>query len=470
MRGVDQRRFPRTLTPAAALLLLLGLTGCSGSDSGSGSGSSAGAAGVRDPLFATLGNGGYDVRHYTLTLAYDPGSRRLEGTADIVARATQDLGSFHLDLHGLTVHEVTVDGDRADTDRSGDELIVRPAEATADGATFRTVVRYSGVPRTITDPDGSEEGWLPTADGALAVGEPAGSMAWFPSNNHPSDKATYDIAVTVPRGLQAISNGTLARETTTATRTTTVWKSEQPTASYLVTLAIGRYDVTRGTLPTGQQILSAVDPTITTERRRLLARIPEITRWSAERFGPYPFSAGGAIVVPPGEVGYALETQTRPVFPADQFDLPTLVHEIAHQWYGNSVTPKTWKDMWLNEGFATYAEWLWAEDFDGTPARESFDAAFADEDNWAFPPAEPPSAARISDAPVYGRGAMVLHRVRTAVGERTFRSILAGWPREYRHRNASTADFTAYVENVSGTDLDEVWKTWLYGTEKPLGP
>lgn len=186
-------------------------------------------------------------------------------------------------------------------------------------------------------------------------------------------------------------------------------------------------------------------------------------------FGPYPFSSAGVIVVPKGDLGYALETQTKPVIPVDE--LPdSLVHEIAHQWFGNSVTPKSWKDMWLNEGFAVYAEWIWHEDFDATPAQTSFDAAFADDKNWAFPPADPPSGAKVSDEPVYGRGAMVLHKIRQAVGEDAFFEIVEGWATEHRHSNASTADFTAYVEKKSGKDLTELWDTWLYGKDKPDTP
>ncbi|MFI6287972.1 M1 family metallopeptidase [Streptomyces sp. NPDC051018] len=454
----------RALAPAAALLLLVGCSGGSGGVQGT-----PGAAGVRDPLFPRLGNGGYDVRHYSLTLDYDPGTGRLAGTAEILARATQDLSAFNLDLHRMSAEDVTVDGEAAAADQAGDELTVRPGRDLTEGALFRTVVRYSGTPRTITDADGSEEGWLKAPGGALAVGEPAGSMAWFPANNHPGDKATYDLAINVPRGLKAVSNGELARETTDGPRTTFVWRSAEPMASYLATLAIGPYRLTSSRTPQGLPVWTATDPAAA-ETARVSAQVPRIVEWATERFGPYPFSSTGAIAVREGVVGYALETQNRPVIPAGQFDTTTLVHEIAHQWYGNSVSPGTWRDMWLNEGFATYAQWLWAEDFEDTPVRDSYEEAFADSANWAFPPAAPPSAARISEAPVYGRGAMVLHRVRLAVGDRAFAGLMKGWAKRYRHANASTADFTAYAEKVSGKDLDPVWETWLYGKDRPSRP
>ncbi|MEV6395553.1 M1 family metallopeptidase [Streptomyces sp. NPDC051907] len=465
---MDQRALVRAVAPALALLLLVSSAGCTGG--GAGVEGEPGAAGLRDPYFRKLGNGGYDVEHYDLTLDYEPRTGRLTGSAEITARATQDLSAFNLDLHGLTVDGVQVEGREAAANRAGDELTVRPRRDLDKGETFRTVVRYSGVPRTVVDADRSKEGWLATEEGALAVGEPTGSMSWFPGNHHPSDKATYDIAVTVPKPLKAVSNGELESERADGGRTSFVWTSKEPMASYLATLAIGPYDVKSTRTASGLPVVNAVDPELADDSKALLGRVPEVVKWGTENFGPYPFSAAGAIVVPDGDVGYALETQTRPVFPQGQFDLPTLVHEIAHQWYGDSVSPASWRDMWLNEGFATYAEWLWAEDFDDMPAQESFDEAFADEANWEFPPAAPPSAADISSAPVYGRGAMVLHKIRQAVGDDVFREILRGWPAEHRYGNASTADFTEYVEEKSGEDLSEVWDVWLYGDERPDTP
>ncbi|WP_406861722.1 M1 family metallopeptidase [Streptomyces sp. HUAS MG47] len=470
------RRITARAAPVAAALLLV--AGCSGV----GVEGTPGAAGLRDPYFPKLGNGGYDVRHYALNIAYDPRTRRIEATADITAAATQNLSAFNLDLAGLTVRSAAVDGATASYRRAGKELTVRPREELGKGTVFRTRLVYAGVPETITDPDGSEEGWLPTADGALAVGEPTGSMAWFPGNHHPSDKATYTVTLSVPAGLKAVSNGRLVSERTANGRTTAVWNAPEPMASYLATVAIGAYRTTTGTVRAGKPadapavpVLSVIDPAAAdAEADGLLARIPELLDWEAENFGPYPFSAAGAIVDRPGDLGYALETQTRPVFPRTAFDAPTLVHELAHQWYGNSVTPETWRDMWLNEGFATYAEWLYAEDFEDVPAQDSFTEAFDDDANWAFPPADPPEAENISDAPVYGRGAMVLHKVRQAVGDDAFFEILRGWPAKYRYANASTDDFTAYVEDVAGEDaqddLDEVWDVWLYGDGKPDGP
>ncbi|MFB9462235.1 M1 family metallopeptidase [Streptomyces cinereospinus] len=462
------------VVPAA--LLALALTACTGTAvEGTPGGSGAG-----DPYFPHAGNGGYDVTHYGLTLSYTPGTRQLTGRAAITARATQDLSAFDLDLRGLTVGQVTVDGTAARWNRAGQELTVRPRDGLAEGRTFRVAVRYSGTPATITDPDGSQEGWLPTDDGALALGQPVGSMAWYPGNHHPSDKAAYDITVTVPRGLRAVSNGELRAERTTGGRTTATWRTRRPMASYLATLAIGRYDVTRTVTPRGLPVHTAVDPAEAAASRAVLARVPEVLAWAEDLFGPYPFASAGAIVERPGDAGYALETQNRPVFPGAP-DTGLLVHELAHQWYGNSVTPASWRDMWLNEGFATYAEWLWTEEHGGDTAQQVFDQLYAgtryavpaeNEAVWSFPPANPPDAAHVSGRPVYDRGAMVLHRVRRTLADETaFRALLRGWSAAHRHANASTADFTAYVERrAPGKDFDEVWKEWLYGEGRPRQP
>lgn len=459
--------------------LLAGSVSCTGAppraDAGADVGADVrgepGAAGVGDPYFPGLGNGGYDVRHYGLTLDWNPDSGRLTGTAKITARATQDLSAFNLDLAGMTVTSTTVDGERAASSRAGSELTLRPARGLERGSTFVTVVRYSGVPKRITDADGSAEGWLRTGGRVAALGEPTGSMAWFPGNNHPSDKAAYDVRVTVPDGLTAVSNGELTHTTRVGGgRTAFTWHSPEPMASYLATVAIGPYETHRrrtGTGPAGT-VFTAVDPAVAKRSAGLLAALPGIVEWEERMFGPYPFSSTGVIIGREQDAQYALETQTRPFLPGPT-DVSTLVHELSHQWFGDSVTPKSWRDMWLNEGFATYAEWLWSERTDHKPVAESFDEAYADATNWTFPPARPRSAADISQPPVYGRGAMVLQRLRLAVGDTTFFRILHDWPQTHRHGNASTADFTSYAEKESGKNLDGVWNAWLYGETKPAG-
>lgn len=484
---MDHRALSRLAAPAVAVLLAL-TTGCTG---GTVQGR-PGASGVRDPYFPKAGNGGYEVEHYALDLDYDPDDGRLNATAVITARAEQGLSSFNLDLAGLDVEGVTVQGERARFNRTGNELTVRPAEDLERGEVFRTEIDYGGKPRTLTDPDTSKEGWITTDGGhgtgngtgngtgtgagsvAVGVGEPVGSMAWFPGNHHPGDKATYDITVTVPKGYEAVSNGELRSRTEGADgRTVFAWHSPEPMASYLATLAVGKFAVTTGRSASGVPLYTAVAPGEAAASKEVLAQLPEMVEWGSGKFGPYPFSTAGAIVLPEGTLAYALETQTKPVFSGAPGSRELVLHELAHQWFGDSVSPKSWKDMWLNEGFATYAEWLWAEDHGGPSAQQYFDAYLtgdtevdenADSDWDAFPPAAPPGAADISGQPVYGRGAMVLHRIRQEVGDEKFFALVRGWAADHRHGNASTADFTAYAQKKTGHDLKKVWDVWLYGT------
>uniref|UniRef100_A0AAU2JRG0 Aminopeptidase N n=1 Tax=Streptomyces sp. NBC_00049 TaxID=2903617 RepID=A0AAU2JRG0_9ACTN len=470
---MEHRALSRLAVPAAAAALLALTTACTGSTVQG----RPGASGLRDPYFPKAGNGGYQVDHYALDLDYDPADGQLHGTAVIDAHAEQGLSSFNLDLSGLKVEGVRVQGEPARYNRTGNELTVRPADDLKKGEAFRTEVEYGGKPKTLADPDGSKEGWIATTGGgAVAVGEPVGSMTWFPGNHHPSDKATYDITVTVPRGYEAVSNGDLRSRTDAGGgRTAFAWHSPEPMASYLATVVVGPYKVTTGKTPQGVPVYDAVVPGEAAGSAAALARLPEMVDWGSGRFGPYPFGTAGAIVLPPGSLEYALETQTKPVFPGAP-DEQLVLHELAHQWFGNSVSPKSWKDMWLNEGFATYAEWLWAEDHGGHSAQEYFEAfRTGDEDvdaaagsDWdAFPPASPPGAEHISGNPVYYRGAMVLHRIRQEVGDEKFFALLRGWAADHRHGNASTADFTAYAEEKTGHDLKKVWDVWLYGKDSP---
>ncbi|MFR9787075.1 M1 family metallopeptidase [Streptomyces sp. MB22_4] len=453
-------------------------TACAGPAAGDGAAAAArpGAAGAGDRLFPALGNGGYDVTHYGLALDYVPETNHLKGTAVITARATQDLSRFDLDLSGLRVRAATVRGAKARFARSGDELVVTPARPVRNHEVFETIITYDGTPRTIEGADGGLEGWIETDDGSTALGEPTGSMTWFPGNHHPSDKATYDIRVTVPKDAEGdfydvVSNGELIAEEDEGETVTRHWRAEEPMASYLAHVSIGYFEIHKGWTPDHLPVYVAVDPDESEDAGAVAELVPEIIGWADERFGPYPFSSTGAVVDHLPGLDYALETQTRPYF-AEAPDEALLVHELAHQWFGDSVTPRTWKDMWLSEGMATYAEWLWEEDQGGRSTDEIFEDFYDGTDAeaagiWAFPPADPPSGGRVSDPPVYGRGAMVVHKVREAVGDEAFFDILRTWTRRHRHGSADTGQFVALCKSRSGKDLTGLFDTWLFGWKKP---
>jgi aminopeptidase N len=428
-------------------------------------GAGFGSPGLGDPFFKLAGNGGYDVAHYGLALDYERATGQLDGTAVISARATQSLARFDLDLRGFDVSQLLVDGHPASYRRAGQELIVTPRQALRAGSDFTVLVRYAGVPEAITDPDESIEGWVRTADGAFVVGEPQGAPGWFPANDNPQDKATFDMAITVPDGITAMGNGVLAGRSSHRGRTTWVWHEDDPMATYLATATNGRFNLTQ-TRVGGIPVYNAVDPTLASpELDRLLGEVPDIVRFFSSLYGPYPFNAAGAIVDDAPGVGYALESQTKPNFDSAP-DETTLVHELAHQWFGDAVTLRQWPDIWLHEGFAEWSEWIWAEYHDGPTAQESFKDVFNDEANadviWDPPPGRVPSAAELFSDSVYDRGAMTLQALRVEVGDATFFRILRDWFAQHRYGNATTADFIALAERDSHRNLGRFFYIWLY--------
>ncbi|MGV9357944.1 M1 family metallopeptidase [Streptomyces misionensis] len=460
-RGTASGRRTVLATVPVAVAALLGAAAPAGTGT-------TGAAGAGDPYFPLSGNGGYHVRHYDLTLRYQSGGR-LTGTAVLTARATQPLTRFDLDLKGLTVDGVTVDRAAATAvARSGQELVVTPRHALRTGQDFTVTVGYHGTPKPVTDPDGSADGWIPTDDGAFVANEPQGAMTWFPANAHPKDKSSYDFTITVPKGRTAVANGVLLGQRTVGGETTFRWRETQPMAAYLATATIGTFQVHRYTTRDGIQVYDAVDPREAAAAAPVLAKLPSVLEWESKLFGPYPFKSAGSIV-DHADVGYALETQTRPLYDSAP-DILTLVHESAHQWYGDSVSLTSWKDIWLNEGFATYAEWLYSEQHGGASAQKAFDALYArpaDDGLWAYPPGDPGSGENIFGSPVYERGAMALHELRKAVGDTAFFRILRAWATGHRYGHGTTAQFVRLAEKESGKRLEPLFRTWLFTKGKP---
>ncbi|MEU2876460.1 M1 family peptidase [Streptomyces sp. SID8381] len=435
---------------------------------------SPGAPGIGDPYYPDYGNGGYDVSHYDLRLKYQPATDELEGTATISARTTQDLSSFDLDFL-LDVSEVRVNGTKAAFTTSGQhELVVTPKTPLAKGTAVTVVVRYSGVPSTKSAYGFTT--WHRTPDGAVAADEPEAAWWWFPSNDHPSDKATYDVSVAVPDGTQAISNGTLQATSSQLGWTRYSWRQNKPQATYLATLALGKFDITTGVSEGGVPVINAYSKDLGDNdgaARASVERTGEIVDWLSGYFGPYPFSSAGGYV-PNTTTGYALETQTRVFYSPKQFakgaNVSLIVHELGHQWFGDDVSVKGWKDIWLNEGFATYAQWLWSEHEGEGTARELADYVYAshpaDDPFWTVAPGDPGADNQFDDA-VYDRGAAAVQALRDEVGDTAFFRILKGWPAAHAYGNASVADFERYAEQVSGKPLAALFDTWLFQPVKP---
>lgn len=634
-------------------------------------GAPPGADGIGDPYYPSAGNPGYDVGHYDLDLSYAPDQDLLAGKAAISATANTKtaLSSFNLDLDGLTVSSITVDGRPATFSRAGGELTVKPAVTIKKGAAFLVVVAYSGVPVSLDD-----AGFLATDDGALVAGQPRVASSWFPANDHPADKATYTIKITVPAGLQAVSNGRLVSQTVTGASSVWVWQMDQPMASYLATIDVGQFDI-HSYSAGGIDYLDAVDPdlsapfsahsgtefassgadlnsykrlqrTITvdpaspqlsfwvnraTERgydfaiveiapsgtddwttlpdqggilrqnagsagcadilgqhpfldhylttaddgsctptgttgewwavtggstgweqwafdlaayagtqvdvaityvsdyavpadglfvddivtpggegatsfeddgdvydgwtqdwtatevgpppigdriQASLAREPYIIEALSSWFGPYPFGQAGAIVDDYSGLGFALENQTRPVY-AKEFwrngqNDGVVVHELAHQWFGDSVAVQRWSDVWLNEGFATYAEWLWYEHEGGDTPQGIFDYYY----NTVWPAGDPfwnlkigdPGQDSLFSTPVYYRGAMTLQALRMTIGDDAFLTLLPLWHAAHEGGNGTTSEFIALAEKVSHQKLKKFFDAWLYTGSRPVAP
>ncbi|GHF50036.1 metallopeptidase [Streptomyces mashuensis] len=431
----------------------------------------AGAAGIGDAYFPGLGNGGFDVRHYDLDLRYAPGTGRLDGRATITARTTRALSSFDLDLQQLDVRSVEVDGRPAAFVHAGDELGIRPAHPLPKGHTFTTTVTYGGTPRPLGGPVvfGSRYGWIRTRDGAFVACEPNGASTWFPANDHPSDKATFDVRIRAPKGLTAISNGRLVSLTDDGDHAVAHWRESQPMAPYLATATIGRFRVRQGRTPAGIPMYVATDPALAGRGPDFYALTAEVTDHWARVFGPYPFEQTGAVVDDVPEAEFSLETQTKPLYSAVR-DESTIVHELAHQWFGDSVSVERWQDIWLNEGFATYAEWLWDEHKGRQSTHRSFLAAYnqrsAGDPFWQIDIADPRRETLLSRS-VYYRGAMTLQVLRERIGDRAFFSLLRQWTRMHRGGNVRTGQFIALAEAVSHQDLSKLFATWLSSRDKP---
>jgi aminopeptidase N len=429
---------------------------------------SPGSPGTGDPYYPLAGNGGYDVGHYSLKLTYQPAENHLAGRATIRATATQDLSSFNLDLRGFAVKRVLVDGVEATVSRDGQELTITPASGIVNGTTFEVTVRYAGVPEIVVDPDGAIEGWVPTDDGAFVVGEPQGSPGWYPANDEPADKATFDFSVAVPKGLTVMANGVLLSHKSANGRTTWRWRETDPMAPYLATATLGRFDLTEYEID-GIPAYVAVDPTL--PKGQVLTKLPAITRFFIDLYGEYPFNAVGAVVDDAKVVGYALETQTKPVFEVMP-DEWTLVHEIAHMWYGDSVTLTDWPDIWLHEGFATWSNWIWSEKKGTKSAHQQFKQylntpAQADW-LWSVPPGDVGGPAFLFEWSVYVRGAMTLQALREKIGDGAFFGIMRDWAQDNRYGTVTTAQFVALAEQESGVDLDAFFQVWLYEPGRPV--
>jgi aminopeptidase N len=436
-----------------------------------------GRLGLGDSRYPELGNGGYDVAHYTVDLTFDPEPNTINALVTIEATATESLDAFSLDFVGFTITSLTVDDEPAEFDRVDKELIVRLPAVVADGDRFVTTIAYNGTPQPVLSQAlPFEVGWRTDDTGiSYVVAEPDGGRSWLPLNDHPSDKATYTFLITVPEPLVAAANGTLRERITDLGWSTWVWESSDLMASYLATVVIGDLEIVvdePSASTSGVPVRNVLPPDLAAALPTPLERQGEMIAFFSELFGPYPFDEYGIAVVEDFEA--ALENQTLSIFGRSLVDFPALfetvlVHELAHQWFGNSVTPADWGDIWLNEGFATYAEWLWIEH---TKGRAALDATVTGERNRLAlaanlrPPGDP-AAEDLFSISVYVWGGLTLHALRLEIGDEDFFETLRAYYATYEDSIATTEDFIAVAEGVSGTDLSDLFDKWLYSESIP---
>ncbi len=433
-----------------------------------------GAERSADSYHPSHGNGGYRVRRYDLDLRYDPDTGRLAGQAALAVQATEPLSRLSLDLAGPRVAAVTVGGVPAVFQQQGAKLRVTPRTPVAAGERLAVVVAYGGVPAPLPSPYGPV-GWEQLADGALVLSQPIGAPTWFPCDDHPADKAAYRIAVTVPNGYGVAANGRLTARTGVGDAVRWVYETPAPMATYLATVQIGDFAFTEAAGPGGVLLRNAYPPRLAALFAADFGRQPRMLAAFADMFGRYPFDVYGAVVAD-AQVDVPLETQTFSVFGRNHLDGQRtyehlVAHELAHQWFGDSVSLADWRDIWLNEGFATYGEWLWSERSGGPSAdqiaRESM-AELGDDDQDIL--VGDPGAARMFDDRVYGRGAATLHALRLTLRDEAFFRLLRTWADQHRGGNVTTRQLVELASRARGRDLSPFFDAWLYRAPLPSLP
>ncbi|WP_421118257.1 M1 family metallopeptidase [Aquihabitans daechungensis] len=432
---------------------------------------------VSDRTFPGLGDPRIDVSKQVVRVTAAPEVDEIEGRARLTLRSTVDepLAGFTLGLRGPEVTKVSVDGEAARSSASDGELTIVPATPLAPDTDVEVDISYAGVPDQTEFPGwGMPVGWQGDEEGGwFTMSEPDGTATWVPVNDHPSDKASWTISIDVPKGVSAIANGRLSGGKPTRTeggRDRWTWVETEPMASYLVLVAVGDYDLVQSTHGS-VRVARAFPASMGDDERSAFDPIEEILDYFSSQFGTYPNDDAGAIVVPT-ELGLALETQTRPLFGTDGVmgdSAPALAHELAHQWFGDAVSPETWRDVWLNEGFATYADWMWQAHEGGRPVDDVATRTARSSPVEDLAVRDPRSASQFSAA-VYEGGALALHALRKTVGDEVFFRIVRRWVTTYDGRSAGTGDLVAIASDESGEDLATFFDEWLDQAPQPALP
>ena len=424
-----------------------------------------------DSYYPEVGDPLVDALHYALDLAWDPGTRTLTGTQTLTFRATDDAASVRLDLGApLEVSAATIDGEDVSVTRDGDAVVLAaPVRADVE---YELALAYAGSPEPVGVPttrtDFSATGWTVTPDGETwTMQEPWGAHTWYAVNDHPSDKALYDVTMRVPAPWSGVSNGELLERTEADGVTTTRWHLAEPAAPYLITAAFADYEMTEDVSGSGVPI------TYWTPRDRpalkdALAVTPAAMDWLEELLGPYPYDTFGTVVV---DSQSGMETQTMVTLGDTPYTTSpeVVVHELAHHWYGNQVTPTDWSDLWMNEGMTMYLQGMWEAEQRGVDVGVVMDEWAPFEAQYRAESGPPGAYDRgaFASSNVYYGPALMFHELRERVGDEAFFAMTRAWPAANDNGNATREEFLAFIEESTGEELDGFFDAWLLGETTP---